>query len=137
VSADLRPYGADIRVSRIAGALEELQNARIEPDLWGIEALDSVQDYEQIIAAARRGGRKQVGCIILGRGEDQLSLRRRLAAAAAVEGFIGFVVGRACFEDPLLAWQHGRIARAEAVGLIAYRYRRCAEIFESRVCAAA
>ena len=38
--------------------------------MWKIEGLDRREDCEKIVAAARRGGRNQVGCIILGRGED-------------------------------------------------------------------
>jgi 5-dehydro-2-deoxygluconokinase len=121
------------RASAIVRTIEELQNARIEPDSWGIEALDRVKDYEQVVAAAHRGGRKRAGCVVISGGEDPLSVRRWLATAAAVDGFVGFVVGAACFEDPLLAWRQGKIARSEAADLIGYRYRRFVEIFEQRL----
>ena len=52
------------------------------------------KDCERIVAAARRGGRDKVGCIILGRGEDNRKVREWLTVAAAVPGFIGFAVGR-------------------------------------------
>ena len=51
-------------------AIEELQGAHVEPDVWKIEGLDRREDCERIVAAARYGGRDKVGCIILGRGED-------------------------------------------------------------------
>jgi 5-dehydro-2-deoxygluconokinase len=121
------------RASSIARTIQELQNARIEPALWGIEALDRAQDYEQVVAAARRDGRTRAACVVLSGSEDPLSVRRRLATAAAVDGFVGFIAGAACFEDPLLAWRQGKIARSEAADLIGYRYRRFVEIFEGRV----
>ncbi|HBZ70109.1 MAG TPA: DUF2090 domain-containing protein, partial [Deltaproteobacteria bacterium] len=32
--------------------------------------LDKREDCVRVVQAARRGGRSQVGCIVLGRGED-------------------------------------------------------------------
>ena len=51
-------------------AIEELQDAGVEPDVWKVEGLDRREDCENIVAVAHRGGRDQVGCIILGRGEN-------------------------------------------------------------------
>ena len=51
---------------------------RVEPDVWKIEGLDRREDCEKIVAAARRGGRDKVGCIILGRGEDDQKVREWL-----------------------------------------------------------
>ena len=67
-------------------AIEELQDAGVEPDLWKIEGLDRREDCEKIVAAARRGGRDRVGCIILGRGEDDAKVHEWLATAAARAG---------------------------------------------------
>ena len=77
----------------------------MEPDVWKIEGLDRREDCEKIVAAARRGGRDKVGCIILGRGEDDQKVREWLATAAGVPGFIGFAVGRTTFWDPLVDWR--------------------------------
>ena len=56
----------------------------------------------------RRGGRDRVGCIVLGRGEDDVKVRQWLKTAAAVPGFIGFAVGRTSFWDPLVDWKDGQ-----------------------------
>jgi len=84
------------------------------------------------VAVARRGGRNQVGCIILGRGEDDTKVREWLTTAAAVPGFIGFAVGRTSFWDPLVNLRAGKIARNAAVAEIARRYQEFVEIFETR-----
>jgi hypothetical protein len=47
-------------------AIEELQDAHVEPDVWTIEGLDSREDCERIVAAARPRGKDKVGCIIPG-----------------------------------------------------------------------
>ena len=43
-----------------------------------------------------------MGCIILGRREDDRKVHEWLTAAAAVPGFIGFVVGRTSFWQSLV-----------------------------------
>jgi 5-dehydro-2-deoxygluconokinase len=113
-------------------AIEELQDAGVEPDVWKIEGLDRREDCERIVAAARRGGRDQVGCIILGRGEDDRKVHEWLTTAAAVPGFIGFAVGRTSFWDPLVAWRAQKITREQAVQDIVGRYRKFVDTFEGK-----
>ena len=84
-----------------------LQEAGVEPDVWKIEGLERREDCERVAAAARRGGRDRVGCIVLGRGEDDRKVREWLATAAAVPGYIGFAVGRTTFWDALADWRAG------------------------------
>jgi 5-dehydro-2-deoxygluconokinase len=112
-------------------ALRELQDAGVEPDVWKIEGLDRREDCEKIVAVARRDGRDKVGCIILGRGENDAKVREWLSTAASVTGFIGFAVGRTDFWDPLVAWRDGKETRDEAVAQIAARYTEFTELFES------
>src|SRR2546421_3548780 len=93
--------------------------------------LDRRQDCEKVGAAARRGGRDQVGCIVLGRGEDDKKVREWLSVAAPVPGFIGFAVGRTTFWDPLVDWRGKKITREAAASEIARRYKEWVDIFET------
>ena len=111
--------------------IHELQDAGVEPDVWKIEGLDLELDCDRIVTAARRNGRDKVGCIILGRGENDAKVREWLTTAAAVRGFIGFAVGRTDFWDPLVAWRAGKQSREQAVAQIAGRYREFVDLFES------
>ena len=77
------------------------------------------------------GGRDHVGCIVLGRGEDDGKVREWLGIAATVPGFVGFAVGRTVFWEPLVAWRAKKATREEAVAQIAERYREFVDIFES------
>jgi 5-dehydro-2-deoxygluconokinase len=72
-----------------------------------------------------------VGCIILGRGENDEKVREWLTTAASVPGFIGFAVGRTDFWDPLVDWRDKKISRETAVDEIASRYREFVDLFES------
>jgi myo-inositol catabolism protein IolC len=132
LNGDKKAYDLQLRPHLMLRAIEELQDAGVEPDVWKIEGLDRREDCERIVAAARRGGRDQVGCIILGRGEDDRKVHEWLTTAAAVPGFIGFAVGRTSFWDPLVAWRAQKITREEAVQDIVGRYRKFVETFEGQ-----
>jgi 5-dehydro-2-deoxygluconokinase len=126
-----KDYDRAVRPGLMARAINELQDAGIEPDVWKIEGIDVAADCARVVAAARRGGRDGVGCIVLGRGEDDVKVRQWLKTAAAVPGFIGFAVGRTSFWGPLTEWKDGRITREAAVSAIAERYREWVDIFEA------
>jgi len=131
LNGDKKAYDTELRPKLMAQAIEQLQDAGVEPDVWKIEGLDRHEDCERIVTTARRDGRSQVGCIILGRGEDDKKVREWLTTAAAVPGFIGFAVGRTSFWQPLVDWRAHKISRETAVGEIAQRYQEFVEIFES------
>lgn len=131
VKGDKKAYDLEFRPRLMVETIEQLQDAQVEPDVWKIEGLDRRDDCEKIVAAARRGGRDRVGCIILGRGEDDRKVQEWLKTAAGVPGFIGFAVGRTDFWQPLVDWRANRMTRDRAVDEIARRYRKFVDIFES------
>jgi len=131
VKGDKKAYDLELRPGLMIGAIQELQTAGVEPDVWKIEGLDREEDCEQIVATARQGGRDNVSCIILGRGEDDAKVHEWLKTAAAVDGFIGFAVGRTDFWDPLVNWRAGKSSRDEAVAEIARRYREFVDVFQA------
>jgi len=130
VKGDKKAYDLEIRPRLMIETMRELQEAHVEPDIWKIEGLDRREDCERIVVTARRGGRDKVGCIILGRGEDDEKVREWLTTAAGVPGFIGFAVGRTDFWEPLVGWRDGKEPRDVAVQQIARRYREFVDIFE-------
>ncbi|HEV3257945.1 MAG TPA: DUF2090 domain-containing protein, partial [Gemmataceae bacterium] len=131
VKGDKKAYDLEIRPGLMVQAIRQLQDAGVEPDVWKIEGLDRPEDCVKIVAAARRNGRDQVGCIVLGRGEDHDKVHEWLATAASVPGFIGFAVGRTTFWDPLIDWRAKKTTREAAVNEIGRRYQNWVEIFEN------
>ena len=130
LKGDKKAYDLELRPKLMVQTIEELQDAGVEPDVWKIEGLDRREDCEAIVSAAHRAGRDKVGCIILGRGEDDKKVREWLTTAAGVKGFIGFAVGRTDFWEPLVNLRAKRTTRQAAVEEIARRYREFVGIFE-------
>ena len=131
LKGDKRAYDLEIRPSLMVQAIHQLQDAGVEADIWKIEGLDRREDCEKIVASARRDGREKVGCIVLGRGEDDKKVREWLETAAPVPGFIGFAVGRTTFWEPLMDWRANKTTREGTVAEIARRFVAFVNIFEN------
>jgi 5-dehydro-2-deoxygluconokinase len=127
---DKHKYDLELRPSLMVKAIHDFQDAGVEADVWKIEGIEQKADCERVVAAARRGGRDHVGCIILGRGENDAKVRQWLTTAAAVPGFIGFAVGRTTFWNPLVEYRANRLSRDAAVSQIAASYREWVNLFE-------
>jgi 5-dehydro-2-deoxygluconokinase len=59
LKGDKKAYDRELRPRLMVQAIEELQDAQVEPDVWKIEGLDRREDCEKIVAAARHGGARQ------------------------------------------------------------------------------
>ena len=132
LDGDRRTYDLELRPRLMVEAIRELQEAGVEPDVWKVEGLDRREDCRAVVRAARGDGRDHVGCIVLGRGEDERKVRDWLGVAAGVPGFIGFAIGRTDFWQPLVAWRGGKATREQAVAEIARRYHEFVDLFEGR-----
>lgn len=136
LGGDVQAYDRKLRPTLMLRAIGELQDSGVEADVWKVEGLDNQGDCERIVAMARRDGRANVGCIVLGRGENEQHVRTWLESAASVSGFIGFAVGRTTFWEPLIAWRDEKITREAAVVEIARRYRQWVDVYERAKAAA-
>ena len=130
VVGDVHAYDLKLRPGLMKQAIEELQNRGVEPDVWKIEGLDRSEDCKTIAATARRNGRDKVGCIILGRGENEEKVIQWLTTAARVQGFIGFAVGRSSFLQSIVDLRSGKINRGEAVEQIKRKFMEWVGVFE-------
>jgi myo-inositol catabolism protein IolC len=116
-------YDRELRAGLVVETLRALQEGGVEPDIWKIEGLETSADCLRVVAQARSGsGRGGVGCIVLGRGASLERVLAWLAAAAPVEGFIGFAVGRTEWQEALKGYVSGQRSREETRREIAERY---------------
>jgi 5-dehydro-2-deoxygluconokinase len=130
LKGDRKAYDLELRPRLQTEAIQQLQDAQVEPDVWAVEGLDSHENCEKVLLAARTNGRDKVGCLILCESLDQEKVRERLNIAAGVTGFNGFAVGRTIFSDPLTRWAARKITKQAAAAEIGQSYREFVNIFE-------
>jgi myo-inositol catabolism protein IolC len=130
VDGDTDRYDAELRPELMRRTIAALQDAKIEVDIWKIEGVEARSDCEMLVAQARSGGRDDVRCVVLGRGADDAKVDQWLAAAAPVDGYIGFAIGRSIWWDPLKAYVDGKIERAAGARKIAENYLRFVAVYE-------
>ena len=112
-------FRANIFPGLLIESMAEMQEYGIEPDIWKVEGLDTVEDTAAVGAQATAGGREDVRCIVLGSGESQAKVNAWLANAAAVPAFSGFAIGRTVWHTPLGDMLAGRVARHAAIETMA------------------
>jgi 5-dehydro-2-deoxygluconokinase len=129
---DEQRWDSEERPKLMKVAIEELQEAGVEPDIWKIEGIDRREDCEMISATTRRDGRDGVACVVLGRGADDAAVDHWLETGSGVPGYIGFAIGRSIWWDPLKGFVDGNLGREEAVKQIAANYRRFIDVYNGR-----
>ncbi len=130
VGGDSDRYDAELRPELMRRAIAEIQDGGIEVDIWKIEGVDERADCEMLVAQARSGGRDGVVCVVLGRGANDAKVDQWLGAAAPVDGFVGFAIGRSIWWDPLKSYIDGKIDRASGAQKIAENYLRFVKVYE-------
>ena len=131
VGGDLERYESELRPELMRRAMAEIQDGGIEVDVWKIEGVEKRSDCESLVDQARAGGRDGVVCVVLGRGADAAKVDHWLAQAAAVDGFVGFAIGRSIWWDPLKAYVDGKIERLAGARKIAENYLRFVKVYEA------
>src|SRR6266550_5114569 len=127
---DKNAYDLQVRPRLMMQAIQALQDAGVEPDVWKIEGLDRQEECVRLVELARRDGRNSVGLIVLGRGAERDRVVHWLKTAASVAGFIGFAVGRTSFWQSLVDVEAKRISQEEAATQIAHNFEAWIQIFE-------
>jgi myo-inositol catabolism protein IolC len=130
VGGDKHRYDLELRPKLMVEAMHQMQDGGVEPDVWKIEGLDRSDDCQKVVTAARRGHREHVGCIVLGRGEDEKRVVTWLRVAAGVPGFIGFAVGRSTFLQSIVDLRAKRIPREKAIEQVSAKFCEWVSVFE-------
>jgi myo-inositol catabolism protein IolC len=131
VDGDSDRYDAEVRPELMCRAIDELQDAGVEADIWKIEGVDERADCERIAAQCRADGRDRVVCVVLGRGADDDKVDHWLRQGAPVEGYVGFAIGRSIWGDPLKGFIDGSLSREDAAAQVADNYLRFVEVYTS------
>src|SRR5881392_1688793 len=130
VGGDSDRYDAELRPDLMRRAIEEIQDAGVDVDIWKIEGVDERSDCETLAQTTRRGGRDGVVCVLLGRGASDEKVDHWLRQAAPVDGFIGFAIGRSIWGDALTGYINGSLEREAAIKQVAENYLRFVKVYE-------
>jgi len=129
-SQDGPDYDTAVRPGLTVRAIAEIRGDGIDADVWKVEGLGRREDCE---AVARAAG---APCIVLGREEDRGAVDGWLRAAAGVDGFVGFAIGRSIWWEALQGFFTAGgtdEARAAAVAMIAAEYGRYVGVYTAGV----
>jgi myo-inositol catabolism protein IolC len=131
VDGDSDRYDAELRPELMRRAIADIQAAGIEVDVWKIEGVDRREDAEMLAQQARSGeGRDGVTCVLLGRGASTEKVEQWLQVASAVDGFIGFAIGRSIWWDALKGFLDKDLERDAAAEQIAENYLHFMRVYE-------
>lgn len=130
VNGDAKRYDRELRADLMLDVIADFQRGGVEPDIWKIEGLDDREDCERIAEAIRADGRDGVVAVVLGRGADADPVNHWLRQGAAVDGYVGFAIGRTIWRDPVQAFVDGNTSREEAIETIASNYRSFIDVYE-------
>jgi myo-inositol catabolism protein IolC len=131
VDGDEDRYDAELRPELMRQSIEDIQNYGIEVDIWKIEGVDTREDAAMLADQTRSGeGRDGVRCVLLGRGASTEKVEHWLQAAATVDGFIGFAIGRSIWWDALKGFLADDLDRQSAASQIADNYLHFVEVYE-------
>jgi 5-dehydro-2-deoxygluconokinase len=129
VGGDADRYDRELRPELMRRTIAEVQDFGTEVDVWKIEGVDEQSDCVMLSEQTRAGGRDGVVCVLLGRGANDEKVEQWLRAAAPVEGFVGFAIGRTIWWDSLKGFLDGAIERDDAAQQIADNYLRFVRVY--------
>ncbi len=121
---DSGAYDRDIRPALVAQVIADNQSHGVEPALWKVEGLETVDAARQVAGQAKAGGRA-ADLIVLGRDAPAERLDHWLSVASQVDAFVGFAIGRSIWEDAVREFEasdRGQPAADQARHMIAERY---------------
>jgi len=101
---DAGVYDHDLRPGLVAQVIADNQAHGVEPTLWKVEGLETVEAAQQVAAQAKAGGRT-ADLIVLGRDAPAERLDHWLEVASQVDAFVGFAIGRSIWEDVLSRYE--------------------------------
>lgn len=131
VGGDVAAYDSHLRPTYMLETIDEILDAGVEPDIWKIEGIDTVEDCNLVARLTRSGGRDRVATVVLGRGADNAKVDHWLRMGAPVDGYIGFAIGRSIWWAGVEGWKDATMERDAAVASIAANFNRFIDVYRT------
>jgi len=122
-------YDLKLRPILTRKAIFEIRKAKIEPDIWKLEAMSSKSDWQKLIDVVKTQNKKDAKIIVLGRAGSKALVSFWLKTASGFEDIIGFAVGRTIFFPPLQKYLKKELSKAQAINLIAKNFQYFIELW--------
>lgn len=122
-------YDLELRPKLTMSVIDELQRAKIEPDVWKLEGMNSPKNYQAVVNKIQSNDRGSVGLVILGRAADKETVEKWILAGTVVKGVIGFAVGRTVFWQTLTDLKNDKTSKEEAINQIANNFKYFYDVF--------
>ena len=113
------------REKTILDTIDTLHHQEIFPDIWKLEAQTSVSAWKHIAAHAA------APIVVLGRGENEDTVKEYLKIAKQSGTVKGFAVGRTIFAKPLMAYIHNTMSKEKAIAEIARHFMECKKVWDN------
>jgi myo-inositol catabolism protein IolC len=101
---DSLAYDRELRPGLVTRVIADNQAHGVEPAIWKVEGLETVEAARQVAEQARTGGRT-TDLIVLGRDSPADRLDHWLEIASQVDAFVGFAIGRSIWEDAVREYE--------------------------------
>ncbi|WAP66759.1 bifunctional 5-dehydro-2-deoxygluconokinase/5-dehydro-2-deoxyphosphogluconate aldolase [Jiella pelagia] len=111
--------------------IQRFYDAGVYPDWWKLEPFKTESAWAKAVAAIDRNDPNTRGVVVLGLDAPEDELKACFALAAKFPLVKGFAVGRTIFGDAARAFFKGEMSEADAVSLMADRYRRLCAIWDA------
>ncbi len=119
------------RPALIRQAIADLRQRGADPDVWKLEPMPDATEYSRAVDAIRAGGRDHVVAVVLGGGATTEAVDESLVSSAAVEGFVGFAVGRSVWAEGIENLARGTWDGPRAARSVADKFHHFAEVFDA------
>lgn len=129
VEGNLSRFDSEIRPKLEKDLIAIFQKEKIEADVWKVEGFAEPEHYRELVDQVQKGGRKNVGIVVLGRNASPELVEKWLQAGGEVPGVIGFAIGRTIFLEPVKSYVLGELSWEELVERVAERYAHFFQIF--------
>lgn len=125
-------YDSKIKPNLILKTIQEFHRAGIEPDIWEIEALETIEAWHEVIDLIRDDEtREQVGVIMLA-SDYSFAKIKQLINIAPRHLLNGFAVGDIIYMRPLQDLHNRKINSQQAVKQIAKNYLELIRYWEKK-----
>lgn len=110
--------------------IQRFYDIGVYPDWWKLEPFKTDADWAAVTDAITRNDANTRGIVVLGLDAPAEELSASFARAAQFDLVKGFAVGRTIFGDAARAWMAGQMGDAEAVTMMAERYRSLCDVWD-------